>query len=72
MLKKNEKILADCLNISSGTISSIINKNSYENINKFQNELVEFVLISNVIFLSWMDALNTFLMKKNNNNLEVI
>ena len=66
MLKENKSILSDCFNLSSGTISGIINNNDYLAVDSFQNNLIEFVLNSNSVFLSWVDAVNTFIIKKNN------
>ena len=53
---KNKKVLDDIINLSSGTIATLIDNGSYEEIDKTQREFYEIVSKADVVFLDWQSA----------------
>lgn len=63
---KNKKILDDIINLSSGTIATLINDSSYSEIDKIQKEFYKSITSADATFDSWQSAWDYYKNKKIN------
>lgn len=63
---KNKKILDDIINLSSGTIATLINDSSYSEIDKIQKEFYKSIASADATFDSWQSAWDYYKNKKIN------